>query len=82
VVEFPDGNHLRILNENLYVFQAEEEGEIAIHIKNNQIGSKFGSEEVKVTPHEAVYFKNGKQFDAREEEEKYGEEDTLPADYL
>jgi hypothetical protein len=72
VLELPDGNHMRILNDNLYVFQPDEEGEIAISLQQNQISSRIGNDEVRVAPTQALYFRNGKQVDAREEEEKYG----------
>jgi hypothetical protein len=56
--------------------------EIHININANEIRSKFGNEELNVNFNEAVYIKNSKKYDAREEEEKYGEDDVLPNDYI
>lgn len=50
VLELPDGNHLRILNQKLHVFQTDEEGEITINLQQNQISSRIGNDEVRVTP--------------------------------
>lgn len=82
MIEFNDGTNLRINKEIINVFELDGNDEINVDINSNLISSKFGNEQVNVGFNEAVYIKNGKKYDAREEEEKYGEEDVLPNDYI
>lgn len=82
VIEFNDGTNLRINKESINVFELDGNDEINVDVKANLISSKFGNEQVNVGFNEAAYIKNGKKYDAREEEEKYGEDDMLPNDYI
>ena len=68
--------------DNVAVGQKGEKETIGVNVASNQICSCFEGEEVVVTEGKAEYKRKGKVVDAREDEEKYGEDDALPADYI
>ena len=51
-------------------------------VSSGEISSCFQDEEVKVSVGGASYKRRGKEVDPREDEEKYGDDDTLPVDFI
>ena len=68
--------------DRVQVGQKGEKETIGVNVGSNEICSCFQGEEVVVTEGKAEYKRKGKVVDAREDEQKYGEDDMLPADYI
>ena len=82
LVDFKDGTSFMMREKEVSVSQEGVSEEIKVDVELGHISSSFDEESVEVSRDKVAYTRKGKTVDATEDEEKYGEDDTLPTDCI